>query len=65
MKTCGGTDNWLEIAKLVGYGVRGEQCRLRWHNYVNPELQKCERGGWTDKEVCFLMTIEKISEYIF
>ena len=61
MKKCGGTDNWSEIAKLVGHGATAEQCSTRWCRYVNPEFEKCKHGRWTDEEVCLLMPIKRIS----
>lgn len=46
-----GAKNWSQIAEHL-HGRIGKQCRERWHNNLNPELNK---GPWTDEE---MQTIE-------
>ena len=46
-----GAKNWSQIAEHL-HGRIGKQCRERWHNNLNPELNK---GPWTDDE---MQTIE-------
>lgn len=42
-----GAKNWSMIAEHLK-GRIGKQCRERWHNNLNPELNK---GPWTDEEM--------------
>eukprot|EP00038_Savillea_parva_P024586 m.44456 g.44456 ORF g.44456 m.44456 type:complete len:537 (-) comp6526_c0_seq1:356-1966(-) len=42
-----GAKNWSHIAEHLK-GRIGKQCRERWHNNLNPELNK---GPWTDEEM--------------
>jgi hypothetical protein len=51
-----GTSNWSDIAMAVP-GRSGRQCRERWNNYVNPNLNK---GQWTSSEDTLLL--EKFGE---
>lgn len=46
-----GAKNWSQIAEHL-HGRIGKQCRERWHNNLNPELNK---GPWTEEE---MITIE-------
>lgn len=41
-----GPKNWSKIAEQLK-GRVGKQCRERWHNALNPELNK---GPWTEEE---------------
>ena len=36
---------------------QGRHCRERWHNHINPNLNK---GKWTDEEDQFLITQQKL-----
>ena len=54
VKECGGgvdgrKIDWSAVAEIVG-GATAQQCRGRW-NTINPALDKCKRGPWTDEEV--------------
>ena len=41
-----GTKQWARIA-LVLPGRKGKQCRERWHNHLNPDINK---DAWTNDE---------------
>jgi len=41
-----GTKKWSFIARQLN-GRLGKQCRERWYNHLNPEINK---GEWTDSE---------------
>ncbi|CAI9770232.1 unnamed protein product [Fraxinus pennsylvanica] len=41
-----GNKKWSEVAKHLP-GRIGKQCRDRWHNHLNPEINK---GAWTKEE---------------
>ena len=41
-----GAKNWADIAKYLP-GRIGKQCRERWHNHLNPEINKAK---WTEEE---------------
>jgi hypothetical protein len=45
-----GAKNWSMIAEHLK-GRIGKQCRERWHNNLNPELNK---GPWTDEEMIII-----------
>jgi hypothetical protein len=46
-----GTSNWSDIAMAVP-GRSGRQCRERWNNYANPNLNKEQ---WTSSEDTLLL----------
>ncbi|XP_071932587.1 uncharacterized protein [Coffea arabica] len=52
-----GNKKWSEIAKQLP-GRIGKQCRERWHNHLNPEINK---NAWTREEE--LILIEAHSAY--
>ncbi|KAJ1687562.1 hypothetical protein LUZ63_018952 [Rhynchospora breviuscula] len=35
-----GVDHWSSLPKLAGLDRSGKSCRLRWFNYLRPELKK-------------------------
>lgn len=41
-----GANNWSSISKFLP-GRIGKQCRERWHNHLNPEINK---DRWTEEE---------------
>lgn len=41
-----GPKKWTVIARHLN-GRIGKQCRERWHNHLNPGINK---GAWTEKE---------------
>ncbi|OWM81066.1 hypothetical protein CDL15_Pgr007097 [Punica granatum] len=42
-----GHDNWRALPKLAGLSRCGKSCRLRWINYLRPDVK---RGNFTRKE---------------
>ncbi|KAI9087648.1 hypothetical protein K1719_030518 [Acacia pycnantha] len=42
-----GVGNWNRIAKLTGLKRCGKSCRLRWMNYLNPNVK---RGDFSEEE---------------
>jgi hypothetical protein len=46
-----GTSNWSDVAAALP-GRTARQCRERWNNYVNPNLNT---GPWTSSEDSFLL----------
>ncbi|KAA8520596.1 hypothetical protein F0562_014852 [Nyssa sinensis] len=51
-----GNKKWAEIAKKLP-GRIGKQCRERWHNHLNPEINK---NAWTKEEEQALIEAHKI-----
>ena len=44
---------WVKIAEYVGRGVNNQQCKQRWANVLDPQLQlKYKTGPWLEEEVC-------------
>lgn len=46
-----GARNWSKIAEKFEFRV-GKQCRERWHNHLNPKINKKK---WTDNEEAILL----------
>ncbi|TKY55199.1 Transcription factor WER [Spatholobus suberectus] len=42
-----GTGKWNRIPKVTGLKRSGKSCRLRWMNYLNPEIK---RGDFSEEE---------------
>ncbi|KAM7276236.1 hypothetical protein ACFE04_018102 [Oxalis oulophora] len=42
-----GKGNWNRLAKLTGLKRRGKSCRLRWMNYLSPNIK---RGDFSEDE---------------
>ncbi|KAK8892710.1 hypothetical protein M9Y10_029950 [Tritrichomonas musculus] len=42
-----GSDNWSQIAKIVGNGRTQAQCSQRWHRVLDPKISK---GNWSKEE---------------
>ncbi|KAG6402905.1 hypothetical protein SASPL_135119 [Salvia splendens] len=42
-----GHGSWKELPKLAGLNRCGKSCRLRWTNYLRPDIK---RGAFTDEE---------------
>ena len=56
-----GTKSWAIIAEKVAkdFGVKGrsgKQCRERWHNHLDPNINKT---GWTDEEEIIMSEAHK------
>ena len=52
-----GTKQWARIA-LVLPGRKGKQCRERWHNHLNPDINK---DAWTNDEDLKLVAAHLVS----
>ena len=48
-----GTSNWTLISNKMGQNRSGKQCRERWYNQLNPNMNK---DNWTEKEEIILFT---------
>ena len=46
LRKTGAAISWTTIAEVIG-GRTGKQCRERWQNQLDPEVQK---GPWTERE---------------
>ena len=53
-----GTKQWARIA-LVLPGRKGKQCRERWHNHLNPDINK---DAWTNDEDLKLVEAHLVRE---
>ena len=42
-----GKKAWTLVAKQLGGGRNGKQCRERWHNHLDPDVKK---GAWSVAE---------------
>ncbi|XP_057455758.1 transcription factor MYB14-like [Lotus japonicus] len=51
-----GNPNWRQLPKYAGLARCGKSCRLRWMNYLRPNLK---RGSYTQKEEQTIMDLHK------
>ncbi|KAI3502224.1 hypothetical protein L1887_30256 [Cichorium endivia] len=51
-----GHSNWRELPKLAGLSRCGKSCRLRWMNYLRPNMK---RGNFTKKEEDVIVGLHK------
>ncbi|MED6111527.1 hypothetical protein PIB30_053090 [Stylosanthes scabra] len=51
-----GHPNWRQLPRLAGLLRCGKSCRLRWMNYLRPNLK---RGNYTQKEEQLIMDLHK------
>ncbi|KAL4569809.1 hypothetical protein LXL04_025453 [Taraxacum kok-saghyz] len=51
-----GHPNWRELPKLAGLSRCGKSCRLRWINYLRPNLR---RGNFTKEEEDVILNLHK------
>ncbi|XP_047320794.1 transcription factor WER-like [Impatiens glandulifera] len=51
-----GTGKWREIPNYAGLARCGKSCRLRWMNYLSPDLKL---GNYTKEEECLLMKLQQ------
>ncbi|XAR68055.1 hypothetical protein NMG60_11003052 [Bertholletia excelsa] len=49
-----GHENWRQLPKLAGLQRCGKSCRLRWMNYLRPDLK---RGNFTKEEEDMVMQL--------
>nr|QSD99753.1 MYB family transcription factor [Melilotus albus] len=51
-----GHPNWRQLPRAAGLARCGKSCRLRWMNYLRPNLK---RGNYTQKEEQMIMELHK------
>ncbi|KAL7604550.1 transcription factor MYB30 [Lactuca sativa] len=49
-----GHSNWRKLPKLAGLSRCGKSCRLRWVNYLHPNIN---RGNYTDEEEDLIISL--------
>ncbi|KAJ1488972.1 Homeodomain-like protein [Baffinella frigidus] len=49
-----GTKQWARIAQVLP-GRKGKQCRERWHNHLNPDINK---DAWGAEEDALLIEVQ-------
>ncbi|CAN1810030.1 Transcription factor MYB86 [Linum perenne] len=52
-----GHSSWSSVPKLAGLQRCGKSCRLRWLNYLRPDLK---RGGFTHKEERTIIEVHRM-----
>ncbi|MCO5574671.1 hypothetical protein L7F22_028461 [Adiantum nelumboides] len=52
-----GFGNWSEVAKKTGLQRCGKSCRLRWINYLQPDLK---RGKFSAEEKLIIVNLQKV-----
>ncbi|CAN0911786.1 Transcription factor MYB86 [Linum grandiflorum] len=52
-----GHPSWSSVPKLAGLQRCGKSCRLRWLNYLRPDLK---RGGFTHKEERMIIDVHRM-----
>ncbi|KAI5054832.1 hypothetical protein GOP47_0029977 [Adiantum capillus-veneris] len=52
-----GFGNWSEVAKKTGLQRCGKSCRLRWINYLRPDLK---RGKFSPEEKLIIVNLQKV-----
>jgi transcription factor MYB, plant len=52
-----GHGNWPRLPNLAGLNRCGKSCRLRWTNYLRPDIK---RGQFTDEEEKFIIHLHSI-----
>ncbi|CAL4961655.1 unnamed protein product [Urochloa decumbens] len=50
----GNAGNWIALPQKAGLKRCGKSCRLRWLNYLRPELR---HGGFTDEEDTLILSL--------
>ncbi|KAL8486525.1 hypothetical protein ACS0TY_023279 [Phlomoides rotata] len=45
---------WDSISRKLGIGKSGNSCRLRWANYLSPDIR---RGDFTDEEILTILNL--------
>lgn len=55
--TCHGHGCWSAVPKLAGLQRCGKSCRLRWINYLRPDLK---RGSFTEQEERTIIDVHRI-----
>ncbi|KAF3600439.1 hypothetical protein F2Q69_00033376 [Brassica cretica] len=52
-----GYGNWRSLPKLAGLNRCGKSCRLRWMNYLRPDIR---RGEFSDEEESTIVNINRV-----
>ncbi|XP_047326787.1 transcription repressor MYB6-like [Impatiens glandulifera] len=52
-----GHGNWRALPKRAGLNRCGKSCRLRWNNYLRPEIK---RGNFSDEEEQIIVKLHSI-----
>ncbi|CAL9192341.1 unnamed protein product [Musa hybrid cultivar] len=52
-----GQGNWRRLPKLAGLNRCGKSCRLRWTNYLRPDIK---RGEFTDEEEKLILQLHAV-----
>ncbi|KAK7330484.1 hypothetical protein VNO77_24679 [Canavalia gladiata] len=52
-----GTGKWNRIAKVTGLKRSGKSCRLRWMNYLSPNIK---RGDFSEEEQDLLIRLHRL-----
>ncbi|CAL9749134.1 unnamed protein product [Musa acuminata subsp. burmannicoides] len=52
-----GQGNWRRLPKLAGLDRCGKSCRLRWTNYLRPDIR---RGKFTDEEEKLIIQLHSV-----
>jgi transcription factor MYB, plant len=52
-----GHGSWRRLPKLAGLNRCGKSCRLRWTNYLRPDIK---RGQFTDEEEKVIIDLHAI-----
>jgi myb proto-oncogene protein len=59
-----GHGNWGTLSKRAGLNRCGKSCRLRWTNYLRPDIK---RGKFTDEEERIIINLHSVlgNKYVF
>ncbi|CAI0538351.1 unnamed protein product [Linum tenue] len=52
-----GHTNWKSLPKLAGLNRCGKSCRLRWTNYLRPDIK---RGKFSDEEERLIINLHSV-----
>ena len=52
-----GHGSWRRLPKLAGLNRCGKSCRLRWTNYLRPDIK---RGRFTDEEEKLIIHLQAL-----
>ncbi|XP_073011597.1 transcription factor MYB93-like [Typha latifolia] len=52
-----GVGSWRRLPKLAGLNRCGKSCRLRWTNYLRPDIK---RGGFSDEEEQLIVHLHSV-----
>jgi len=52
-----GHGSWRALPKLAGLNRCGKSCRLRWNNYLRPDIR---RGKFSDEEENLIINLHSV-----